>query len=302
MKTTTLLLTIPILLGTCLTISGSNKRKEQQQVKDEVSGVITDYFKETIIGATVVNKTKNVYTYSDINGHYSIPASPGDTLIFNYIGYMENIVCVQNEKNLNITIISGRYVDSYPKGSQNVYDPTLQLIFQGLQEKPVGRYTVLPSWDKPHSLSLEKRGKDTYILLSKTLPDYAPRQNAAPSIKRLTQEDVSTDSIVIDKKLYSMIETLFSETVPKMSKIRSEGLDGATYYLSTTDKNGQVIVRSFWTPEQGSIPDKLIQLLDKLYIVVLDKKIPSTLEKEILQMISKIRKWDSHPDKVPPQR
>lgn len=302
MKTTHFgsLIALTLLSGFSLSLFGSDKKG--QQAKTEISGIITDYFKEAMVGVTVVNRTNNKHTYSDIDGHYIISASPGDTLSFRYIGYMENIVRVENQKNLDITMIIGRCEDSYPNDPDDVYYPTLQLIHKGLSEKPVARYTVLPSWDKPHSLSLEKTEKETYFLLSKTLPDYANRKKDNRHGISLSEKDVATDSLIIDQKLYSAIESLFSETLAKMSKIIPEGLDGVTYYLSATDKDGEVIVRSLWSPDQGSVPDELTQILDRLYMATINRKVPYSLQNDIQQMIIKIRAWDSYPDKIPPQR
>lgn len=43
----------------------------------------------------IINKTKNVYTFSDDNGNFLIPAKIGDTLIFSHINY--------NNKEINLT-------------------------------------------------------------------------------------------------------------------------------------------------------------------------------------------------------
>ena len=51
-----------------------------------ITGTVTDWARNPIIGATVVIQGTNIGTTTDFDGHYTIYAIPGDTLIFSYLG------------------------------------------------------------------------------------------------------------------------------------------------------------------------------------------------------------------------
>ena len=51
-----------------------------------ITGTVTDWARNPIIGATVVIQGTNIGTTADFDGHYTISAIPGDTLIFSYLG------------------------------------------------------------------------------------------------------------------------------------------------------------------------------------------------------------------------
>lgn len=57
------------------------------QQKGTVSGRVTDADGEPLVGVTVWVKGTKTSTTTDTNGHYSIKANPGQTLVFSYIGY-----------------------------------------------------------------------------------------------------------------------------------------------------------------------------------------------------------------------
>ena len=56
-----------------------------------ITGTVTDWARNPIIGATVVIQGTNIGTTTDFDGHYTIYAIPGDTLVFSYLG-MKNMI------------------------------------------------------------------------------------------------------------------------------------------------------------------------------------------------------------------
>ena len=59
---------------------------------------------EPMIGATVQLKDKMVGTVSDLEGNYSIQASPSDILIFSFTGYDKQEIPVGDKKVINVTL------------------------------------------------------------------------------------------------------------------------------------------------------------------------------------------------------
>lgn len=67
-----------------------------------VEGVVKDAKGEPVIGASIMLKGSAIGTTTDLNGHFSINASPGKTLIIRYIGYKTKEVTVQDSRLFNI--------------------------------------------------------------------------------------------------------------------------------------------------------------------------------------------------------
>lgn len=70
-----------------------------------ITGVVTDSYGETVIGANVVVKGTTNGTITDIDGAYSLSNVPnGATLVFSYIGYMPQEISVGNQSTINVTL------------------------------------------------------------------------------------------------------------------------------------------------------------------------------------------------------
>ena len=79
--------------GRQITITDSNSKTKHNKVADAearpvlVQGVVTDEEGEPLIGATVKVKDAKGGTFTDIDGNFSIEATPGQTLMFSYVGF-----------------------------------------------------------------------------------------------------------------------------------------------------------------------------------------------------------------------
>lgn len=72
-----------------------------------IQGKVTDASNaEELIGVTVQVKGTTIGTVTDIEGNYSISASPADTLIFSYIGFVTSNIPVGNRTTLNVELES----------------------------------------------------------------------------------------------------------------------------------------------------------------------------------------------------
>lgn len=69
-----------------------------------ISGTVTDANTEPIIGATVAIKGTSTGTVTDLNGNYTITASPEDVLVFSFVGMIpqESLVGEQTEINVSL--------------------------------------------------------------------------------------------------------------------------------------------------------------------------------------------------------
>ncbi len=71
-----------------------------------VSGELKDADGEPLIGASVVVQGTNSGTITDIDGMYSIQASPGDVLLISYIGYRDQTITVGDDSNVSLVLES----------------------------------------------------------------------------------------------------------------------------------------------------------------------------------------------------
>ncbi|GAB5554686.1 MAG: TonB-dependent receptor [Saprospiraceae bacterium] len=86
----TLLLLFPVLLSA-------------QQM--EYSGVVTGASDGlTLPGVNILNQTDETVAFTDLDGNFSIMATPGDTLAFSYIGYATQKVTLTNSSQLTIVL------------------------------------------------------------------------------------------------------------------------------------------------------------------------------------------------------
>lgn len=82
------------------------KKAEAEEKKNlRISGTILDNNDEPIIGANVTIKGTTTGTITDIDGNFSLDASPGMTLRISYIGYVTREIQVSNQLNYKIKLV-----------------------------------------------------------------------------------------------------------------------------------------------------------------------------------------------------
>lgn len=69
-----------------------------------ISGIVVDEYDIPLIGATVKVKESNIGTTTDLDGKFTIKASPKDILVINFIGYEPKEVVIGSRLNINIKL------------------------------------------------------------------------------------------------------------------------------------------------------------------------------------------------------
>lgn len=87
------------LLDNSLVIIGQD---EYLKVYQQIKGRLTDEQNNPLSGASVQGKLKTVAT--DSKGEFEITAEQGETITFSYIGYEKQVVVIQDQSILNITL------------------------------------------------------------------------------------------------------------------------------------------------------------------------------------------------------
>ncbi len=73
-------------------------------MQDPIKGTLTDAKGEVLAGVSVLVKGTNRGTSTDGAGKYNIVASPSETLVFSFVGYLKKEVVVGNQTEINIVL------------------------------------------------------------------------------------------------------------------------------------------------------------------------------------------------------
>ena len=76
-----------------------------QTIQNNISGLVTDLDDAPIMGVTVQKKNSNVFTTTDDNGFFSIPARVNDTLIFSHLGFLKREIVVDESDTYDIILV-----------------------------------------------------------------------------------------------------------------------------------------------------------------------------------------------------
>ena len=89
-----------LFLLVCLLLSGTTVFAQEKTV----TGVVTDSFNEPLIGVSIVVQGTSNGVVTDMDGKYSIKATPGSTLQFSYVGMEKQSVKVGNQNVVNVQL------------------------------------------------------------------------------------------------------------------------------------------------------------------------------------------------------
>ncbi len=78
------------------------------QAQTTINGKVLDQNQEALIGVSVTVKGTTVGTITDVEGKFSLNASPTDVLVFSYIGYVSQSVPVNNQSVINVSLAEDR--------------------------------------------------------------------------------------------------------------------------------------------------------------------------------------------------
>ncbi|MEM6966979.1 MAG: SusC/RagA family TonB-linked outer membrane protein, partial [Bacteroidota bacterium] len=79
--------------------------------QQRVTGNVTGTDGEPLIGVTVLETGTDNGTASDIDGNYALQVSDGATITFSYTGYASQVIAVDGQSTINVTMESGVTMD-----------------------------------------------------------------------------------------------------------------------------------------------------------------------------------------------
>ena len=72
----------------------------------QVTGKVTNDAGEALVGVTISIKGTSRGTNSDVNGSFKINAGPTSSLIFTYVGYVNQEILVGNKSLINVQLVA----------------------------------------------------------------------------------------------------------------------------------------------------------------------------------------------------
>jgi len=192
---------------------------------------------------------------------------------------LTTILCFGQKQHLE----PARDFKQYEGDLKDYYDNVFPLLYKGYSERPIARYTSMPSFSNEYSFSIETIEGKNHVVSNRMSESYWYAKN------RKKVELVSNKTELVNE-LYLKIVDLFKllEEQTKMP-VRDLNLitvraDGVNYYFATTNKNGQVKIGETWSPND-SLLGRLVKICDNIYSLGNGENISQT---ETLKDIDKL--------------
>ena len=161
--------------------------------------------------------------------------------------------------------------NQYPGVLKEYYDSVFPLLYKGYSEKPIARYTSMPSFSNEYSFSIETIDGKNYVVSNSLSESYWYAKNREEVKLVSNKTELAND-------LYFKIVDLFKllEEQTKKSESILLGEDGITYYFATTDETGQVKIGETWSPNDKFLLGRLVKICDNIYSLGKGKNISQT--------------------------
>lgn len=141
------------------------------------------------------------------------------------------------------------------------YRSVFSLLNTGFQKQPYARFSVIPSFSPEYAMSVEKRN-GRYTLISNTLSrTYWQAEKGTVT--------VDTKSVVISASLYQSLGAIFRLVTEQVQDLdgSTAGLDGIVYFFSSTDAKGKEQMGRKWSPEKGTLMERLVLVCQSAYML-----------------------------------
>lgn len=166
------------------------------------------------------------------------------------------------------------------------YDQVFKLLYKGFSDKPIARYTSMPSFSSEYAFSIETIDGKHYIVSNQLSENYWNAKYRM-SVKLITTKTELTNDLYV--KLTGLFKLLEEQT--KEPEVLVIGSDGVTYYFATTDKTGQVKIGETWSPTDTSALGKLVTICDSVHALGKTKDVSQAdIAKKIDALITDLKK------------
>ena len=154
-----------------------------------------------------------------------------------------------------------RSLSTYKGELGEYYRSVFSLLNTGFQKQPYARFTAIPSFSPEYAMSVEKKN-GRYFLISNTL-SRTYWQAEKGTVK------VETKSVAVSPSLYRSLGAIFHIATEQIQDLdgSSAGLDGVVYYFSSTNEKGKERMGRKWSPEKGTLMERLVLVCQSAYML-----------------------------------
>ena len=173
---------------------------------------------------------------------------------------------------------------SYTGELGEYYRSVFSLLNTGFQKQPYARFAAIPSFSPEYAMSEEKKN-GRYTLISNTLSrTYWQAEKGTVT--------VDTKSVVISASLYQSLGAIFRLVTEQVQDLdgSTAGLDGIVYYFSSTDAKGKERMGRKWSPEKGTLMERLVLVCQSVYMLSRGENISEqTLAEEAASLLKALQ-------------
>ena len=174
--------------------------------------------------------------------------------------------------------------ENYEGILKEYYDNVFPLLYQNYSEKPIARYTSMPSFSNEYSFSIETMEDRKYVVSNKLSTNYWYSKNKK-NVKLISNKAKLTENLY--QKIIELFKLLDEHT--KKSEDELIGFDGTTYYFATTNENEKVKIGETWSPNKKSQLGRLVSICDEIFSLgngenISQSKIVKNIEKLITEL------------------
>ena len=173
---------------------------------------------------------------------------------------------------------------SYTGELGEYYRSVFSLLNTGFQKQPYARFAAIPSFSPEYAMSVERKN-GRYTLISNTLSrTYWQAEKGTVT--------VDTKSVVISASLYQSLGVIFRLVTEQVQDLdgSTAGLDGIVYYFSSTDAKGKERMGRKWSPEKGTLMERLVLVCQSAYMLSRGENIlEQTLAEEAASLLKALQ-------------
>ena len=141
------------------------------------------------------------------------------------------------------------------------YRNVFSLLHTGFQQPSYALFAAIPSFSPEYAMSVEKKNGHYYLISNTMSRTYWQAEKGTVKVE--------TKSVVISLSLYQSLGSVFRLVTSQIQDLdgSTAGLDGVVYYFTSTDAKGKEQMGRKWSPEKGTLMERLVQICQSAYLL-----------------------------------
>lgn len=255
-----------------------------------ITGTVTDSDNQPLLGTNVVLKADpSSGTVTDVNGEYSITASPTDVLVFSFVGYVTQEIPVGNQVVINVTLLPDEelldelvVVGYGVQSSRDVTGSVASIAGTAVEGVPVssfdaalqgqasGVFVSSPSGTPGAGINIQIRGATSISASSEPLYVIDGIPMIAEDLSSLFSGGQSTNSLAdINTNDIASIEILKDASATAI--YGSRGANGVVLITTKRGRAGQAKINANYYRGAQSVTKKIDMMDSREFLLLMDE-------------------------------